>query len=142
MAKFSAQSFRARAQLHPLLKKIVDAAIEKMDFKILDATRGELAQERAFRSGNSKVRFGDSAHNYVPAVAMDLFPAPFNWDDKKAFIKLQLEIIRPIAKGLSIPIRQGIDWNGDGNIADGWDMPHVELHPWREWAKKSKLYRE
>ena len=142
MAKFSAASMKARSQLHPLLRQLVDAAIEQMDFKILDATRGRLAQEKAFKSGNSKVRFGNSAHNYVPAIAMDLFPAPFDWDDKKSFVKLQMEIIRPLAKKLNIPIRQGIDWNGDGNISDGWDMPHVELHPWREWAKKSKLFEE
>lgn len=142
MPKFSATSLKARDQLHPLLQKLVDEAIKEMDFKILDATRGEAAQEKAFRQGHSKVRFGNSAHNYVPAIAMDLFPAPYDWDNKEAFKKLQLEIIRPIAKRLNIPIRQGIDWNGDGNIADGWDMPHVELHPWRDWAKKSKLFKD
>lgn len=142
MADFGAQSMRARAQLHPMLRDLVDAAIQKMDFKILDAMRGRAAQERAFREGHSKVHFGNSAHNYNPAIAMDLFPTPFDWDNREAFIKLQLEIIRPLAKKMNIPIRQGIDWNGDGNINDGWDMPHVELHPWREWAKKSKLFED
>lgn len=142
MANFSASSMRARQQLHPKLKQLVDAAIVKVEFKILDATRGRLAQEKAFASGASKVHFGNSAHNWQPAIAMDLFPAPYDWNNKEAFKHLQLDVIRPLAKAMGIPIRQGIDWNGDGNISDGWDMPHVELHPWREWAKTCKLYEE
>jgi hypothetical protein len=47
-----------------------------------------------------------------------------------------------IAKEKGIPLRSGLDWNMDGNFKDGWDAPHYELTPWREWAKKSKLYED
>ena len=138
---FSKASKASRAKLHPQLKLLVDEAIKEIDFKILDSTRGRAAQEKAFRQGNSKARFGDSAHNYVPAIAVDLFPAPYDWDDRQAFINLSKVILR-IAKEKGIPLRWGGDWNMDGNLSDGWDMPHFELHPWRTWAKKSKLYED
>jgi len=141
MPTFGTASIASRAKLHPKLQELVDAAIKEIDFKILDATRGRAAQEKAFAQGNSKVRFGQSAHNYVPAIAADLFPAPYNWDDFQSFEKLYA-VMRRIAKEKDIPIRCGIDFNMDGDktTSDSWDGGHYELHPWRDWAKQSKLY--
>lgn len=145
MPSFSNRSRQNLGQLHPLLQKLLNEAIKETDFTILDAQRGRAEQEKAFREGHSKVHFGQSAHNYAPAIACDIVPYPFElhgknvWDDGPRWKFLQLAVILPIAKRLQISIRQGIDWNGDGNIADGWDSPHIELHPWRTWAKKSKL---
>lgn len=153
MPNFGTASKAALKKCHPLLRAIAEEAIKEIDFKVLDATRGRLAQEKAFRQGNSKARFGDSAHNYVPAIAFDLFPAPYIWPDdttktaeqrkqaRQAFIDLSKVILR-IGKEKGTPLRWGGDWNMDGNLSDGWDMPHFELHPWRTWAKKSKLYEE
>jgi len=141
MPNFGDASKASRAKLHPKLQELVDAAIKEIDFKILDATRGRAAQEKAFAQGNSKAKFGQSAHNYVPAIAADLFPAPYDWNNRQAFINLSKVVLR-IAKEKGIPIRWGGDWNGDGNLSDGWDMPHYELTPWRDWAKQSKLYED
>jgi peptidoglycan L-alanyl-D-glutamate endopeptidase CwlK len=41
---------------------------------------------------------------------------------------------------MHIPLRWGGDWNFNGKTAGLVDLPHYELHPWREWAKKSKLF--
>lgn len=144
MPNFSKRSLAARAQLHPMLQKLVDEGIKAFDFVILDATRGRAEQERAVREGHSWVHFGDSAHNWVPAIAMDIVPYPIDWDDTKRFIHLQFEVIKPIAKGFDIPIRQGLDWNRNGKITDEkkLDFPHVELHPWRQWAKDSHLVED
>ncbi len=143
MSQFGEASLKSRAKLHPRLQKLVDAAVKRMDFKILDATRGRAAQERAVKNGNSKVHFGDSAHNYEPAIAADLFPAPYDWNNLEAF-KTLAKIIKEEADKLDIPIRQGMDWNRNGTSTDEKfiDWPHVELHPWREWAKKSKLVED
>lgn len=138
---FSKASLASRKKLMKPLQEIVDEAIKEIDFKILDATRGRAAQEKAFAQGHSKVHFGDSAHNYVPAIAMDLFPAPYDWNNRTAFIALSKIILR-IAAAKGYKLRWGGDWNGDGNLSDGWDMPHFELHPWRTYAKKSKLYED
>lgn len=143
MPTFGKASLTSRAKLHPKLKAIVDAAIKEIDFKILDSTRGRAAQEKAFKQGNTKAHFGQSAHNYVPAIAMDLFPAPYDWDNEKSFYDLSKVIMR-IAKEQGTPIRFGGDWDMDGkmNTSGLIDLPHYELHPWRDWAKKSKLYED
>lgn len=139
MPSFGAASRAALEKCHPSLQAIAKEAIKSVDFRVLDATRGRDAQERAFAGGRSKARFGQSAHNYVPAIAFDLFPAPYDWNNRQAFIDLS-KVILQIAKAQGTPLRWGGDWNMDGNLSDGWDMPHFELHPWRDWAKKSKLY--
>lgn len=137
MPSFSKQSLASLEQLHPKLQELFKEAIKIIDFKILDAQRGRTAQELAFKEGHSKVHFGNSAHNWSPAVAADLFPAPYKWSDMQSFIHLSA-VVLPLAKKLSIPIRWGGDFNMDGNKtkSDSWDPGHYELHPWRDWAKK------
>lgn len=134
MPRFGKQSQANLEKAHPALQQILRAAIKEIDFKVLDSTRGRIAQERAFTHGFSKVHFGNSAHNYVPSIATDLFPAPYSWTNKTSFIKLSKVILR-IANEMSIPIRWLGDPNRDGNMNDGWDFPHYELHPWRTWSK-------
>lgn len=149
MPKFGTASLASREKLHPILRQVVDAAIEVIDFRILDSTRGRADQERAFATGKSKARFGQSAHNYVPAIAVDLFPAPYDWNNRDSFTALSKVILAMPAKlglrdslGRPVVLRWGGDWNMDGakTTSDGWDMPHYELHEWRAWAKSSKLY--
>lgn len=143
MPVFGVASRTNLSKCHPSLKLIAEEAIKEMDFRVLDSTRGRDAQTRAYKTGKSKAKFGQSAHNYVPAIAFDLFPFPYDWNDRKAFTKLAGIVMR-IAKEKGIPIRWGGDWNMDGDktTSDAWDMPHFELFPWREWAKKSKLYED
>lgn len=146
MPSFGVQSKAALAALHPDLQRILTAAIKKIDFRILDAIRGKAAQERAFAQGHSKAHFGQSAHNYEPAVACDLFPAPYDWNNRKAFRALYDVIGRydpktgkgkGLALEMKIPLRCGIDWNMDDDVttSDSWDGGHYELHPWRSFAK-------
>lgn len=150
MPTFSQRSKRARAELHPKLQAIVDAAITKVDFVILDAQRGRAEQEKAFKGGFSKAHFGQSAHNYAPAIAFDLCPFPINFNDAALFRKIAQTIgqydagpglDRGIAADLKIPLRWGGDWDMDGDWKDErfLDWGHFELHPWRDFAKSSKL---
>lgn len=145
MPTFNKSSLDRLKQSHPLLQKLLGAAILEYDFIIAGSQRNRKDQEAAYKGGFSKVHFGDSAHNWSPSIAVDIYPAPYNPKTPvKEFVKLQIEVIKPLAKKLEIPIRQGIDWNRNGNLTDDkWDdLPHIELHPWREWAKKSKLFGE
>ncbi len=138
----------ARLKLaHPLLQKIMNEAIKRYSFTVMQSQRGRAAQEEAFRHGYSHVHFGDSAHNWMPSVALDLAPLPISWEKSvKNYDRwrvLQIEHIKPIAALFKIPIRQGIDWNRNGNLTDDkWDdLPHVELYPWREFAARDcKLF--
>ena len=150
MPKFSKRSLKARDELHPHLQQIVDAAILEIDFVILDAQRGRAEQEKAFKAGFSKARFGQSAHNYRPAIAFDLAPYPIDFNDTAKFraIAKVIGYYDPkdgdgtgLAKKLRIPLRWGADWDMDGDWKDErfLDWGHWELTPWRDWAKQSKL---
>lgn len=131
------------AQAHPLLQKLMNEAIKHTPFKVLDSQRGKEAQELAFLQGHSHVHFGNSAHNWSPALALDIVPLPLNWKDTGAFRNLIVNFIVPIAKELKIPVRVGADFNMDGTYGNDnfVDWPHVELHPWREFAKLAKPFK-
>lgn len=143
MPVFSKQSLASLAKCHPKIQDVLREAIKEIDFIVMDSTRGRNAQTRAYQTGKSKAKFGQSAHNYVPAIAVDVAPYPVDWNDRARFKALSVVIMR-IAKEQGTPLRWGGDWNMDGDktTSDAWDMPHFELHPWREWAKKSKLYED
>ena len=150
MPTFGSESLKNREELHPLLQKIVDGAIKEFDFRILDGSRTRDEQERFFARGTSKVHFGQSAHNWKPAVAMDLFPAPYDWNNHNAFVALskvimampkKLGLISPIDHKLVV-LRSGLDFNMDGDKTknDAWDGGHYELHHWRDYAKLCQPY--
>lgn len=144
MPVFGAQSKIQLAKAHPKMQAILNAAIQHVDFKILDSTRGRAAQTKAFLTGHSKARFGQSAHNYVPSIAVDLLPAPYDWNNVKAFEQLYF-VMMACAHELGIPLRSGLDWDMNGlrpGDKDNWDGGHYELHPWRTWAKQAKLFED
>jgi len=136
MPKFSTRSLKARAELHPILQQLVDEAIKEVDFVILDAQRGRAEQEKAFKGGFSKAHFGQSAHNYKPAVALDVCPFPIDFNDTAKFRTIAKVFMR-IAKEKKLPVRWGGDWDMDGDWKDEkfLDWGHFELHPWRSYAK-------
>lgn len=143
---FDPVSAKRLLQAEPGLQRILLEARKQATFIILDAQRGRATQERAFRLGHSKVHFGDSAHNWNPSVAVDLAPwarqQDVDWDQKQKWVHLFQTIIMPITERMKLPCRWLGDPNRDGNIADGWDFPHLERHPWREFAKHSRLFGE
>ncbi len=128
MPSFSQRSKRARAELHPKLQQIVDEAIKEIDFVILDAQRGRAEQERAFKQGNSKAHFGQSAHNFEPAVAMDICPYPIDWNNIERF-KEMAKVVKAKAKALGIEVDYGGDWKSIK------DYPHFELSNWKQLVK-------
>jgi peptidoglycan LD-endopeptidase CwlK len=130
------------ATLRPELQKLYTEVDKRISIVLTDGRRGRIAQTQAFRSGHSKVKFGDSAHNWTPSIACDAYPAPFDPKVSEAKMTKLAKVIKQVADELKIPIRQGIDFDRDGNWKnDRWrDLPHTELFPWREWAKKSKLF--
>lgn len=143
MPSFSKRSLKARAELHPHLQKLVDLAIKEVDFVILDAQRGRAEQERAYKGGFSKARFSQSAHNYVPAIALDVVPYPIDFNNIAGFKQIAKTFMR-IAKENNLPVRWGGDWDMDGDWKDErfLDWGHFELHPWRQWAKESSLIED
>lgn len=130
----NAASERRLALAHPLLRKLIKAVVaDGVNLLVLDSQRGRKAQEEAFHKGNSRAHFGQSAHNWSPAIALDVVPSPLNWNDIDAFKKLGATITAK-AKVLGIPISWGGTWRTLR------DYPHYELTPWREYAAKSKPF--
>ena len=130
------------AKAHPLLRKLFTEVAKRADIVILESQRGRAAQELAYRTKRSKARFGQSAHNWTPAIALDVCPKPIDWKNTKALVKLAKEIVLPLAKELNIPLRWGGVWDMDGRTEDEKfvDMPDYKLSPWRNFAKDAALF--
>lgn len=133
----NARSVKALENAHPLLQKLMNAAAADAKvppFQILESRRGEADQEKAFAAGNSKAHFGQSPHNWTPSIALDITPLPLDWNNLVAFKALG-KAVKAKAVELGVPVSWGGDWRSFK------DYPHFELTPWRDYAKKSKLYR-
>src|SRR4051812_42669528 len=133
MPKLSPASQRRLDGAHPLLQKLFAAVASETSVLILDGQRGRMAQERAFALGHSRAHFGQSAHNWSPAIALDVVPWPLDWHDLGRFRRLA-GMVKSKALALGVPIAWGGDW------ATLQDMPHYELDPWRNFAAKAKPF--
>jgi peptidoglycan L-alanyl-D-glutamate endopeptidase CwlK len=133
MPKLSAASQRRLAGAHPLLRELFAAVAAHTAIVVLDSQRGRAAQERAFALGHSRAHFGQSAHNWAPAVALDVVPAPIDWTDLARFRALAA-LVKAEAAARKIPLAWGGDWPGLR------DMPHYELDPWRAFAASAKPF--
>ena len=136
MPKLSAAAQKRLDAAHPLLIKLFTACLADPKcpaFTVLDSQRGREAQEKAFNAGNSKAHFGQSPHNWTPSIALDVAPLPIDWEDLKAFKTLGV-FVEAKAVALKIPVSWGGRWKSFK------DYPHFELTPWRDHAKKAKLF--
>ena len=130
MPFLSAASQRRLDGAHPLLRQLFTAVAADVPIAILDSQRGRAAQEQAFALGHSRAHFGQSAHNWQPALALDVVPFPIDWNDLSRFRALGA-LVKAKAIAFGIPIVWGGDW------PTLQDMPHYELSPWREFARQA-----
>ncbi len=135
------------------MSRVVDAekkrrgGVYKFDFSVRDGVRGEREQNKAFDSGNSKVRYPDGKHNKKPSQAIHFLPYPVRWPQPIKLIpgesaliseysikKFKKELknyskqlgrfyqligfVQAVATSLNIKVRSGSDWNRDGDIMD------------------------
>lgn len=143
--KFGTRSLACLATTHPALVKLMTRALElsAQDFTIICGYRNKADQEAAVARGASKVHYPNSAHNQTDAngkersCAVDILPYPFtNWEDpemRKGWYRVH-DAVAKASKELGIPYRWG---GGVPDKAFDWDLPHFELHPWREWDKSN-----
>lgn len=134
MPEFSEKSLQLLKHCHPDLRRVLDATIAKIDFTVIQCQRGRAAQEEAVKHGRSRAHFGASAHNYDPAMAVDVLPVPFKgWDDKELVGELYRIAETAIDEGKKLGIK--ITWGGSWTSIKDYD--HLELTNWR--AHRSKL---
>lgn len=122
---------RSKERLSTCDNRIVNIfykAIEIMDISIVCGNRGEVDQNLAFESGNSKLKWPDSNHNKEPSKAVDAVPYPTMWDSEDHFYMLN-GVIQAIAAQHGVTIRWGGDWDRDNDFSDQkfMDLGHWEL---------------
>ena len=126
--KFGFRSTERLKECDYRLQLILNEAIKLYDFTILCGHRNKQAQDEAYKTGKSKLRWPYSKHNRTPAVAVDIAPYPLNWNDRQSFIYLG-GIMKGIAHSMGITLRWGGDFNMNNDLSDQAfsDLPHFEL---------------
>ena len=116
-------STKSQAKLntcHSDLIRLISEVAKTEKCAVICGHRGKAEQEKAFASGASKARFGQSKHNSKPSLAVDVVPLPLDWEDIPAFEKLGEKIMTK-AKELGIKVKWGKNFKGLV------DYPHWEL---------------
>lgn len=141
MPKFGKASLERRALLCKELRALCDEVIKYYDFSIICSFRDKTEQEAAFNAGNSKAHFGQSAHNYNPSFAVDVYPYPVpisrNNPARAALIDSDsvewdkmVFAFKNAAKQLGINITCGADFK---KLVD---KPHIEITGWKDKVKE------
>ena len=138
---------KSRAQLgtcDPRLRAIFEKLIEFIDVSVLEGRRTFAQQLRNIGKKVSKTinsrhiprKDDGSIDSGGLAKAVDAAPYPIKWPDRSRDREKQIArfyymqgAIRAIAHYEDIPIRAGVDWDGDGDFFDQTfdDLGHVEL---------------
>lgn len=137
---FSPKSFEKMVEAHKDLQCIAFYAllISRMDFGISECRRTLERQSRLFAEGKSNCNGVDkkSKHQYLPSLAMDLFPVVNGKADwSKEATSYLGGLVVAVADMLyhqgnvKNSVRWGGDWDRDGNLHDNRlpDRPHFEL---------------
>lgn len=134
MPKFSNQSLERLYTCHTDLQLLFNTVIEDFDCTIICGHRDAEAQNEAYRTGNSKLRYPQSKHNTVPSIAVDVAPYPIDWNDLRRFCYFAGFVVATshwcYAEGsMKHKIRWGGDWDMDTQLKDNRfnDLVHFEL---------------
>ena len=139
MPSFSASSWAELTTCHADLIVVLSRVIEVFDFTVIDGHRTEEEQNRAFRTGHSKVRWPNSRHNSYPSRAIDIAPwypetPHIRWSDTERFYYLagyvMMEAHVLLEEGvIEHKLRWGGDWDRDTEVRDQtfFDLGHFEL---------------
>lgn len=131
MPSFGKKSLEERKFLCKDLRLLVDEVIKYYDFSIICGHRDKTEQEEAYSNGNSKAHFGQSAHNYNPSFAVDVYPYPVpkkqgKIDDNSKEWDKMIYAFKSVANKMGIEITCGIDWKSLK------DKPHIEIKNWQK----------
>ncbi len=105
---------------HSDLIMLIEEVAKEHKCAVICGHRNKYDQEQAFYQGNSKAKWGQSKHNKIPSLAVDVVPLPLNWDDIESFEKFGRAVMEK-AKDLKIDILWGRDFKKLK------DYPHFEL---------------
>lgn len=129
--KLSSTSKRKLNQCCEELQLIVNELLYYMDISVTEGTRSEKDQNKYYKQGTSRAKFGQSPHNYSPSYAIDIVPYPIpktedgNWDDNSPLWDDMAFLVSVISEDKDIDIT----WGGDFSTLV--DKPHFELKNWK-----------
>jgi peptidoglycan L-alanyl-D-glutamate endopeptidase CwlK len=128
MPAFGSSSQARLDQCHIDLIRLFQRVVTEYDCTILTGHRTEAAQNEAFDTGRSKLRFPDGKHNRLPSSAVDCAPYPVDWQNAKRFYHFA-GFVQGVAKEMGLSIRWGGDWDRDYDLDDQTfnDLVHFEL---------------
>lgn len=99
------------------------------DAHIAFAGRSKADQEEFFKKKTSNAHYGESPHNFAPALAIDIFRLTGNGAEFNR--NWYIDVIRPeVVK--HVELSYGGDWKRLK------DYPHVEIAEWKELVKQGK----
>lgn len=132
MPTHSARSLKNLANVHPLLRVVADQAILTIDFTVVCGVRGKADQEKAFKDGFSNARYGQSPHNWIPALGFDAYLNPIDVHSESNARKLG-EAMKVAAVQTGVLLKWGGDYLGRFK-----DLPHFELWEW-PWLQRQSV---
>jgi peptidoglycan L-alanyl-D-glutamate endopeptidase CwlK len=111
--------------VHPDLVILIEAYGKDNDIIIVDGHRDKEAQDKAYKIGNTRVKYPNSKHNSTPSMAVDIAPTKdkgktIDWRDLDIFREMGRDILF-LSKKMGIKVMWGGDWS------QFRDYPHVEL---------------
>jgi hypothetical protein len=117
---FSRQSADKLKTCDKRLQKLFNTVILHRDCSVIWGHRGEKAQNKAYKRGNSKVQWPNSNHNRRPSGAVDVMPYPIDWGDRERLVDFA-NFVEGVAAGLGIKVKWGGRWE---NFFDGahWEL--------------------
>jgi peptidoglycan LD-endopeptidase CwlK len=136
MPSFSQRSKDRLATCHPALIYLFNEVIRDFDCTVLEGHRGEAAQNEAFRTGHSHLKWPQGNHNKNPSLAVDVAPYPIDWNNTALFrafggyvLGVASILFRIPFEGNRVRVRWGGDWDSDWDFKDQKlvDLPHFEV---------------
>jgi peptidoglycan L-alanyl-D-glutamate endopeptidase CwlK len=126
--KYGKKSLERRATIHSDLQRLLDEVLKFYDFSIICGHRTNEEQNKLFDDNKTTKRGGESKHNHLPSLAVDIAPYPIDWRDLHRFYHF-IGYVKATADRLGIKIRCGADWDGDNDFKDQTfnDLNHIEL---------------
>ena len=74
MPKFGQTSKENLSTCHEDLQELFNEVIKHWDCSVVEGYRDEERQNKAYREGNSKVKYPNGKHNRIPSNAVDVVP--------------------------------------------------------------------
>lgn len=132
MAVFGKASNQRLDQADARLQQVFREVVKHFDCSVICSVRGRAAQQLAFETDKSTARYGESPHNFTPALAVDVVPYPVDWEDTERMIHFA-GFVLGTAEAMGIHLKWGGDWNRDTHLSDNRfdDFPHFEVVGWR-----------